>query len=651
MSWSISLKVAVAGLVAAFLILSGFGPGAVPFIPEQSYTDALTAHWSAATVMRSAVLGGDYPLWQDVIFFASPFAANPLNKTSYPLQWLVILLPASLHLSVMVLLHLGIAGAGMWAWARSLDLRPEAAALATLAYVLAPRVVATLGAGHLDVLYALAWLPWLLWLLTQPVGNRGLYTLRVALVAALLTLADVRIALFGFLFAGGYAVWRSLVERAGRRLLWAAVGIVPFALLVAAMIVPLVQWQPYLSRAALTVAEAGEFSLEPFGLAGLLLPPHTGGGGFETMVYLSLPVLFLAVIGWASRPVGGRIFWGSAVVVAALWALGVNSPFWRTLAQFEPLRWFRVPGRAWLIVVLCAAVLAGYGLQALLAAADRWRDADPPKVIFWWRLVAAGAAGLLMACGITLLATGLIDLPQSAAALMTAQGLALGGVLLTVLLRRARARVVAVSLIALTFADVAVTGVQWLEWRDEDVWQQPYAPLAAALADADRVYSPSYALPQEVAHAYGLRLFYGADPFQLSAFVDAMEAASNVPIEGYSIVLPPLGEIESEDDLPFVNEGIDPDPAELARWRVSHVIAAYAFDVDGLTYVETVADVNIYRNERYDAAQPAPQLLPSATTARLNRITAASVWASAVAFVLVGLAITVLSIREVRRGE
>ncbi len=651
MSWSTGLKLAVVGLVGGFLLLSGMRPGAVPFIPGQPYSDALTAHWSAAFTTRAALLGGEYPLWQDAIFYAAPFAANPLNKTSYPVQWLTVLLPPSLHLNVMVLLHLTIAAAGMWAWARSLDLRPEAAALATLAYGLAPRMVATLGAGHLDVVYALAWLPWLVWLLTRRVADWRLFVLQVALVAALLALADVRIALFGVLFAGGYAVWRCVDERSVRRMAWAAIAVLPLALLVAALVVPLLSWQPFLSRAALTLDEAGTFSLEPFGLAGLLLPPHTGGGGFETMVYLSLPVLFLAVIGWAARPVGGRVFWGSAVLVAALWALGVNTPFWRGLAQLEAVRWFRVPGRAWWLVVLCAAVLAGYGLQALMDAAARWRDADPPKVIFWWRLVAAGAAGLLMACGVTLLVTGLIDLPQSAAALMIAQGLGLAGVLLAVLLRRGRARVVAVSLIALTFADVAVTGVQWLEWRGADEWRAPYADLVAALEDADVVYSPSYALPQEVARVGGLRLFNGVDPFQLRAFVEAMEAASNVPVEGYSVVLPPLGAVESEDDLPFVNEGINPNPAELARWRVSHVIAAYEFDVVGLTYVETVGGVNIYRNERYDAAQPAPELLPAAVVARLDRVTMVAVWVSAVSFVLVGLTMTVLNIREARRGE
>ena len=96
-----------------------------------------------------------------------PFAADPLNKTAYPLQWLALMLPPVLHLDLMIVLHLLIAGAGMWVWARSLGLREEAAALSALGYALAPRVIGHTGAGHLDLLYALAWFPWLMWAVGQ----------------------------------------------------------------------------------------------------------------------------------------------------------------------------------------------------------------------------------------------------------------------------------------------------------------------------------------------------------------------------------------------------------------------------------------------------------------------------------------------------
>ncbi|MEM6284695.1 MAG: hypothetical protein AAF787_21075, partial [Chloroflexota bacterium] len=423
--------------------------------------------------------------------------------------------------------------------------------------------------------------------------------------------------------------------------------IVPFALLIAALVVPLVVWQPYLSRTSLTIAEAGTMSLAPAGLAGLLLPPHMGGAGFETMVYLSIPVFVLALIGLFTLPRVHGMFWGGVVVVAVLWALGVNTPFWPALAQFEPLRWFRVPARAWLVIVVIAPLLAGYGLQTLMRVTDAWRD-EPPKFVFWLRLAAAGAAGIFAVCGVTLLTAGMVDLPQSAAALMIFNGLAVGVVLLVVLLQRGRAAIVALSFMAITFADVAITGVQWLEWRGPDAWLEPYEDVTTFLREDEPgyVYSPSYAIPQEAAEYYGLRLFYGVDPFQLQAFVDVMAQASNVPVEGYSITLPPLTGIETDEDIPFANRNITPDVDALAQYGVSHVVAAYTIEARGLELAEQINGVNVYRNSLYAPDVEPPALIPPETVASLNRVTIISVWVSAVSFVLVGAGIALLSIRE-----
>ncbi len=638
--------------VITFLVgIVGLNPLGVPFIPDAIYTDALIAHWGAADFMRESVLRGEYPLWRETIFAGVPFAANPLNKTAYPPQWLATLLPPSIHLNTLIVLHLMVAGAGMWAWARRLRLRAEPAALAVLAYVLAPRVVATLGAGHLDIIYALAWVPWLAWLLTDPPQRALLWLLQVALVAALLFLADVRVALFGFLFCGAYALWRVAQVRDARRIALAGAAILPFALLVVALLVPLLSWQPHLSRADITVDEAGTLSLEPFGLAGLLLPPHEGGGGFETMVYLTLPVLVLALVGLFARPPGEMLFWGGVIFVAALWALGVNTPFWRTLAQSEVLRWFRVPARAWLVVVWSAPILAGYGLQAVMHITEQWRAEDPPAYVFWLRLGAAGAGGLLAVCGGTLLATGLVGLPPSAGALLIFNGLALGSVLLLVLLQHGRERVVALSLLAITFADAAVTGANWLEWRGANLWLAPHAELADALLaeDADRVYSPAYALPQEVAEAYNLRLFYGVDPFQLLTFVQAVQAGSGVPVDDYSIVLPPPMGAESDEDLLFANQDASLDADVLAAWGVSHVIAAYPLEDEALALLDIINGVNVYRNTSYTPEYTPPELLPPATITRLHRLTLLSAGVSAVAWVVVGGLIAFLSIQVQRR--
>src|SRR5690606_25570108 len=117
------------------------------------------------------------------------------------------------------------------------------------------------------------------------------------------------------------------------------------------------------------------------------------GGNIETLTYVGLPVLTLAFVGvFAAR----QRFWGVAVAVAALYALGANGRLWLLLAELVPaLLWFRVPSRAWFVVALLAPLLAGYGVQWLID--HRPRRGKLPALI---GVVAALAAGVFLALSV-----------------------------------------------------------------------------------------------------------------------------------------------------------------------------------------------------------------------------------------------------------
>ena len=95
------------------------------------------------------------------------------------------------------------------------------------------------------------------------------------------------------------------------------------------------------------------------------------------------------------------------------------------------------------------------------------------------------------------------------------------------------------------FALVVLADLLWIdgslaEGRSEREWLDPYRPLAEHLqeARATRVYSPTYSLPQQAAAHWQIAQFDGVDPFQTRAYVEAAEAATGVPADGYSITLP-----------------------------------------------------------------------------------------------------------------
>lgn len=185
--------------VALFLLAVGLGPDSLPFPPGAEFSDAVVSHWPNALFLQRSVQAGYFPLWRPLLMSGQPFAANPLNKVWYPPQWLVVLLPATLHLNLMIWAHVVLAGVGMRAFGRKIGLESGPAGVIGLAYALTPRLVAATGAGHLDILYALAWFPWLMWAVCEAVvGTGSIWRRGAALggIGALCFLADIRLSVF-----------------------------------------------------------------------------------------------------------------------------------------------------------------------------------------------------------------------------------------------------------------------------------------------------------------------------------------------------------------------------------------------------------------------------------------------------------------------
>jgi len=630
---------------------------ALPFAPGAAYSDAVTAHYSAAQHLADIVEEtGEFPVWWNTTFGGTPFAANPLNKTAYPLQWIVAFVTPRLFLLGMIALHGLIGGLGMWAWLRSLHISRWGAAIGTLGYVLSPRWIAQLGLGHLDLWYALAWLPLLLLtlqcLLTadRVTANRLILP---GLIGALLGLADVRAALYGLVLAAGYALVLLMRERDWRCGLRLLPPLTISLLLTAALTLPLIGWLPYLTRSGLTQAEAGLDAIPlAAGSIGLILPAHLGGA--ETFTYLGLSIALLAIVGTIRQHRARG--WAIAAALAAWWALGAAGGLWTIVTGLIPvLTSFRVPGRAWLLVALIAPLLAAYGVDTLRAALSR-------RAAFRW------AAGLLI-IGVTCVALGGVALltptlppTMGVSALLFGTGAAL---LIAVRLSgRLPFHAAALALLLLTGADLLLTARARLEWRSSTSWVDPHLPLARALTDLqpDRIYSPTYSVPQPIAAYEYLHLFGGIDPFQIAVVSAAIQRGAGTPsgFTGYSIAQPPLLGMIGED-VRTANREQMPDPVVLAAWGVSHVVSAYPLTVPGLSPLRVIDDQHIYANDRYDPGwlrDPVtgwptnwPDLPDPAVVRELNTLTVTAAGVSAIGFVLCGVILLLSSLLRLRYGS
>ncbi len=631
------LKIALIVAGGFYLFLLGFRPDALPFPRhDERAWDAVISHWPAAHFFQQSIIEDrEFPLWRETTMAGQPFAANPLNKTAYPFQWLLLLLSPAVHLNTLIAMHLFIAAAGMWLWVRSLGWRIEVAAFCAVAYGLSPRIIGHTGAGHLDVVYALAWWPWLMWAVHRAGKPTIQAALLLALIAGLLFLADVRISLFAFVSAAVYA----FLDYGGlsKKQLPLIVTPLIFLLLTLSLILPLLSWSPYLNRGGLTAADAGDLSLQPLQLLGLLLPIHRPS--IEASLYVGLPVFGLSVFGLAMLPRRTQLAWIGLFIFVVFYALGVNGPLWPLLVRLFPsLLWFRVPPKIWLIMTLLLPLLAGYGLENLLSRLNR-RPVFPPAVRFWV-VVFMLVMGLL-----GLLALLIIRLPLFTAVHGLIFAPLLGVVLLLALSSRLRGQKLAYTLIALVFVELAWVGYQYTEWRGPEVWLEPGRPLAEHLLTEEpaRIYSPAYSLEQQIAAAYDLKIFGGVDPFQLKGVVDAVEQGSGVKTNAYSVVIPALVGPEGAS-LEEMNRDAIIDTRVLAEWNVSHIVAPYRLDNPRLTYADTVNGIYIYRNQDYlsDSTLPTipdwpenwPGLPDAETVADLNQLTLTTSLVSGITFLI-----------------
>jgi hypothetical protein len=343
-----------------FLLPLTLHPSAVPFNPHAEVTDLLVTHLPNAHYLRDSLARyGQLPLWNTQIMSGQPFAADPLAGLWYPPNLLLLILPLPFAFNLLFVLHLAWAGYGLFGFLRDEGLSTGAAIVGGIAFAGTPKLIAHIAAGHASLVFAVAWTPWLLRALHRVVrdggGRRGAMA---GAGLALIFLADVRWAFY----AGGLgAVWwlahlprqRAVMIHNLRAAL--ALALV-FLLLIAGLALPLAEFLGLSRRAALTIAEAGEFSLPPQYLLGLLaLDPN---GFHEYLTYLGVSTVGLALFGVRRA----TAFWWTSALFAIAFALGANFFLFPVLFRLLPgLAFLRVPSRAWFIVALAAAVLAAHG--------------------------------------------------------------------------------------------------------------------------------------------------------------------------------------------------------------------------------------------------------------------------------------------------
>lgn len=355
------------------------------------------------TDLREAIFNARWLWWDGRLFAGYPFLANPQVALFYPLTWVAILPPVHLGVSWYYIIHLWLAGMGMYLLCRDLFGRAPLplSLLPALTFMFSGFFAARIYAGHMGLLAVHSWVPWLLWgTLLSVRGGQTRTAVRAALPLGLAILAGHTTSLLYIaLIWGGFALF--LLAGGDGPVRWPAVvrpmaiSAVVGVLLAAVQLLPLAQLSVVAGRTAeADFAFATGYSFPPTHLITLLVPEFFGEptrAGYwsvpnfeELAAYAGVLPLLLAVV--LVRQPSQRTWLAIGLIgVGILLALGSYGFLYKLFyTLLPPFRLARAPGRAMFLYVLGSSLLVG-----------EWA-ARPPATAAWLKWVGAviGVAGL-----------------------------------------------------------------------------------------------------------------------------------------------------------------------------------------------------------------------------------------------------------------
>ena len=358
---------------------------------------------------------GRLPLWTPLIFGGYPLFADGEAGMLYPINLLV--LPWTSPEQALVLLrimHSLLASGLAFQLARVLGAGVLGGLVAGLTYGYSGFVAGQI--IHEDVIRSMTWLPLELALVVRMCDERGPARWRFASLAGAVfgiqALAlHVHITLLSALLVSSYVGYRSLhvvlsgfasarassdapllgtplqrwKDPAG---LWGALALTGFVGvgLAAVQLIPLAELATESYRGAgLSRDLAAPNSVWPGDLVTLFLPHLFDVGArdywglwvkWETVIYVGVFPLALALIGFAWGTGRNRLFFALVAVLSLLFAFGTygSLPFWDVLHALPGFNVLRSPGRFSLLFSLAVAIGAAYGTDWLATrrVSPRW---------------------------------------------------------------------------------------------------------------------------------------------------------------------------------------------------------------------------------------------------------------------------------------
>jgi hypothetical protein len=328
---------------------------------------------------RECFWRGELPLWNPLSNCGAPFLAQWGTMVLYPPSLIYLVLPLPWSLGFFCLLHLFVAGLGMYHLARRWTDDDFAASVAGVAFVFNGVVFSCLLWPNYTA--ALGWMPWIVLATERAWREGGRAIVVAALLGALQMLSGVpELVVFTWVTVG--ALWLAGSRNSGTTAVPLKVSLLRLAivgLLVAALAAcQLLPFLDLLGSSHRTADTGGvRWAMPGWGWANLLVPLfHTFEGqqgvvfqheqGFMTSYYPGIAILVLAIWGaWRVRSPRTAVLL-ALVITGYVLALGPHGKVFSWIKSVVPAIGFaRFPVKFTLLATFALPLLAAFAIAKL----------------------------------------------------------------------------------------------------------------------------------------------------------------------------------------------------------------------------------------------------------------------------------------------
>ena len=345
-----------------------------------------------------------FPQWNPYIFGGLPYVAAMHGDVFYPTFLLRLVLPTDVAMTWSFIVHLFLAGVFTYFFVRASRFGFFPALFAGVAYMMSGQLASLVSPGHDGKLYVSALFPLTLWMLTLAVRDGRRWSWGALSLVIGLAVLSPHPQLLQYLLLASAAFTLHLGISAARRgdlnrrqvftRLGMALGAVTLGLLMGAVqylpVREYVAWSPRAGGLS-DYATAVSYAWPLKELFDAYLPQFTGmidGYWGENAIhlhsdYLGATALLLAGASFSRLnrdPRKGFLqFWAVTIIIAFLWALGGDTPFYHIPYAIIPgTKYFRAPATVFFVGMMGISILAGAGVERVLT-----RELSYKYVLSW----------------------------------------------------------------------------------------------------------------------------------------------------------------------------------------------------------------------------------------------------------------------------